>query len=306
MMRRLIIATVVLTGLAHAQYERHGSTGAQFLKIGVSPRGSGMANAFIASVQGAEATYYNSAALAWIKGTDVVFNHNEWFAGVKHEFGAAAHTFEDFGTIGVSVIALYTNLMPVRTPLQPDGTGETFSAGSYKGAISYSRFLTDRVTIGATVGYIHEKLYGGFAANAVSADIAAMYVSDWRAFRFGMQISNFGSDIKFVNEAYPIPTNFTFGLAMNAIDGEDQKVLVSFSATKPNDGKPLGAVGGEWGYDNTLFLRAGYQLYHDVARYSFGAGVQTDIVGYKLRFDYSYSDWQLLGAAHRFGIGVGF
>jgi hypothetical protein len=121
-----------------------------------------------------------------------------------------------------------------------------------------------------------------------------------------MKIANFGSDVKFVNESYPLPTNFTFGLAINAIDVPDQKLLVSFSAVKPNDGQPLGQVGTEWNYRNLFFVRAGYPLNHDVATFSFGGGIQIAIRHYDFKFDYGYSDFDLLGVAHRFGIGFTF
>ncbi len=48
--------------------------------------------------------------------------------------------------------------MKVRTPLQPDGTGETFYAGNYKFGLSYARFLTDRVTFGGTLNFVHMSL----------------------------------------------------------------------------------------------------------------------------------------------------
>ncbi|MDP2363769.1 MAG: PorV/PorQ family protein, partial [Ignavibacteria bacterium] len=287
-----------------AQYQRPGSTDAQFLKIGISPRGTALGDAYIAVVEGAEATYYNSAALAWIKNVDIVFNHNFWFAGINHDFAAAAMTFGDVGTFGLAVTALYTDEMKVRTPLQPDGTGETFYAGNYKFGLTYSRFFTDRVTIGTTINYINLSLFKDFTADAISVDIATMYVSDFRGFRFAMQISNFGSNVKFVNEAYPLPTNFTFGASINAIDGEDQKVLVTFSASKPNDAQPVTQVGAEWSYGDNFFARGGYKFNYDAATYSFGAGFKYDLKGIKTRVDYSYSKFTLLGASHRIGIGV--
>jgi len=118
-----------------------------------------------------------------------------------------------------------------------------------------------------------------------------------------MKIANFGSEVKFVNESYPLPTNFTFGVSMNAIQGEEQKVLVSFSAVKPNDGQPLGQVGTEWNFKDLLFIRGGYRLNHDVATYSFGGGLQLEIGSYNFKFDYSYSDFAMLGSTHRFSIG---
>jgi hypothetical protein len=189
--------------------------------------------------------------------------------------------------------------------LQPEGTGETFYAGNYRIGMSYARNLTDRVTFGGTVSYIGMSLYKDFSVSAVSVDIATMYVSDFRGFRFAMQISNFGSNVQYVNESYPLPTNFTFGLAMNAIEADDQTVMVTFSAQKPNEGAPLAQLGTEWNYQNMLFLRGGYRLNHAVANYTFGGGARIDVQGYSLRFDYSYSNFLLLGVAHRFGLGIG-
>lgn len=306
MVRRIVGLLVAVPMLSLGQYNRPGSTDAQFLKIGVSPRGAAMSDAYIAGVNGAEATYYNSAALPWMQGTDVVFNHTMWFAGINHEFFAVAHNFGDLGSVGVSFTGLYTDEMTVRTPLQPEGTGETFYAGNYRFGLSYGRNLTDRVTFGATISYISMSLYSGFTANAFSLDIATLYVSNFRGFRFGMQIGNFGSNVQYVNESYPLPTNFTFGLGINAIDGESQKLWVSGAAVKPNEGQPLAQVGTEWNFRDMLFLRAGYRINHDVATYSFGGGVQFDVVGSRLRADYSYSKFLLLGAAHRFGVGVAF
>jgi hypothetical protein len=115
MKRTLIGMMVFLPALLYGQYNRPGSTDAQFLKIGVSARGTGMADAYLAAVEGAEATYYNCAALPWVPGRDVVFTHTSWFAGINHEFVAAAQNFEDIGSFGLSVTALYTDEMKVRT-----------------------------------------------------------------------------------------------------------------------------------------------------------------------------------------------
>ncbi len=304
MIKKLITAVLIISPLVFAQFQRPGSTDAQFLKIGISPRGTAMGDAYISVVEGAEGTFYNSAALAWIRGTDIVFDHNFWFAGINHDYAAAAHSFGDIGTFGVAVTALYTDMMKVRTPLQPDGTGETFSAGNYKLGITYSRFFTEQVTVGLTVNYINMTLYKDFSANAFSVDIATMYTSGFRGFKFAMQISNFGSQVKYVNESYPLPTAFTFGASINAIDGENHKVMVSFAATKPNDGQPLTQVGGEWNYQDTFFARGGYKINYDVATYSFGAGIKLNLSGLDTRVDYSYSKFGLLGVAHRVGIGI--
>lgn len=287
-----------------SQYDRPGSVDAQFLKISISPRGSALGDALISTVQGAEATYYNSAALPLQKRTDVVLNYTQWFAGIKHNFAAAAINFDDYGSLGISFTALYTDEMKVTTPLQPEGTGETFYSTNYRIGLSYARNLTDRVTIGTTVSYITMSLYKNFTAKAVSVDIATLYVSDFRGFRFGMQIANFGSNIQYVNESYPLPTNFTFGMGINALEFENQTVLLSFSATKPNEGSPQGGIGVEWNFQDMLFLRGGYRLNSSTANYSFGVGAKINVADRLLHFNYSYSNFIILNAVHRFGLGI--
>lgn len=306
MKRTLIGILLFLPVLLYAQYNRPGSTDAQFLKIGVSARGTGMADAYLASVEGADATYYNPAAMPWIRNRDVVFTHTTWFAGINHEFAAATQNFDDIGSFGLSVTALYTDEMKVRTPLQPEGTGETFYVGNYRFGLSYARFLTDRVTFGLTFSYLNMKLYREFTADAFSLDIAVMYVSDFRGFRFALAIADFGSNIQYVNESYPLPTNFQFGMAMNAIDGDDQKLLVSMAAVKPNEGEPQAQLGAEWNYQKMFFVRGGYRLNYSIATWSAGAGAAFTLEGLGLRADYSFSDYKTLGGSHRIGIGVSF
>jgi hypothetical protein len=303
---RWAIGILLFPAFCLAQYDRPGSTDAQFLKIGVSPRGTALSDAYIAVVGGAEATYYNSSALPWMKGTDVALNHNSWFAGISHDFFAVAHNFGDLGAVGVSVTSLRTDLMEVRTPLQPEGTGETFFAANYKFALSYSHFLTDQVSLGASVGFIRMSLFQDFNANAFSVDIATTYVSSFHGFRFAMEIMNFGSNIQYVNESYPLPTNFTFGAAINAVDEDIYKLLVSLAAVKPNEGAPQAQVGLEWNYDNFLFVRGGYRIANPIATFSAGGGVHIAISDFTARVDYSYSGYVLLGAAHRIGIGLEF
>ena len=188
MSRVFFMLILLLSGVlsAFAQYERPGSTDAQFMKIDTSPRAAAMGGADISVVEGAEAAYYNPAALAWIKQTDLAFTHTEWFADIRHDYVAAAYTVNDqIGTFAASVTALYTDEMFVRTPLQPDGTGESFYSGNYRFGLAYSRYLTDKVSIGGSLNYIYLSLYSDFTADAVTADIAVLYRTNFRGFRFG-------------------------------------------------------------------------------------------------------------------------
>lgn len=301
-MKKIVFLIFLATTMGFAQYERPGSTSAQFLKISPSARAAGMCNAFISVVDNAEAAYFNPAALTRIQKMGLSFNHSFWFAGINHDFASIAYDMGNWGTLAASMTALYTDEMKVRTPLQPDGTGESFYTGSFRTGISYARRLTNYVSFGATVNYVNVSLTQDFSANAIAGDIAVLYGTDFHGFSFGMMISNFGSEIKFVNESYPQPTAFSFGLSFNAIELDDQALLISGDAEKPNDGKPTGRIGAEWSYNKTLFVRSGYRLNHDTESFSLGVGIKINISNYKFNVDYSYSDYSELGATSRLGL----
>jgi len=296
----IVLSLFVITDTALTQYKRPGSSDAQFLKIGVSARAEGLGGSFITTVDDASAAYYNAAALAKIQNTDISLNHTMWFAGINHEFISIAKGFGRVGTFAASVTGLYTDEMKVRTPLQPDGTGETFYAGNLRAGVSYARYLTDRVTFGGTVSYINLALYDEFVEHAFSIDIATLYETSFRGFAFGMKIANFGSSVQFVNEQYPLPTTFEFGASLNAIEGDNQTLMVSVAANKPNEGQPLGMIGTEWNMNQILYVRGGYQLNHDTAEYSAGAGLRFS----NFRFNYSLSSFSELSLAHRFSLGM--
>ncbi len=301
-MKKIVFLILLFPWLAFSQYQRPGSTSAQFLKIGVSARAAGMSNAYISVVHGPEAAYYNPAGLTGIKKIGVAFTHTSWFAGINHDFASLGVNLGHNTIIALSTTALYTDAMKVRTPLQPDGTGATFYAGSYRIGLSVARHLTNHVSFGTTFNFINIYLDQGFSKNAVAMDIGVLYTTHYHGFRFEMMISNFGSSIKFVNESYPPPTAFTFGLNFNALEFEHQQLMVTVAAEKPNDGKPTGKTGVEWTFNRLISLRAGYRLNSEVETFSAGFGLNLKVNNWPIRFDYAYSDFSDLGATHRFGI----
>lgn len=305
---RLIIvlaAFIFAASDAQAQYNRPGSTSAEFLRIGVSARAAGMADAYLAVADGPEAVHYNVSALPWQgDGLHITANHLEWFSQVNHEYIGVSKSFGNVGSFGASLTMLYTDAMKVRTPLQQEGTGETFHAYNMRASLGYARWFTDRVTFGGTVSFVNVSLYGDFQQSAVALDIATSYRSDYRDFRFGVKIANIGSDLKFVNETYPLPILFVFGARMNAVELNNQIVRVAGAVSKPNDGEPVGRVGLEYAFQDLLFLRGGYRINYTTARFAFGGGVKFSVGERSAAADYAYVDYAELGAAHQVGLKI--
>ena len=152
--------------MVYGQYERPGSTSAQFLKIDISPAAAAMGGSYYSVASGATALYYNPAAIASMdKKFDVVFNKTSWFADIDHDYSAVAYNYGRYGSVGLLLTRLITDEMKVRTPMQPDGTGETFFAGSYRLGFGYAKKMTDRVNFGGTINYIFISL---LVHNAIS------------------------------------------------------------------------------------------------------------------------------------------
>ncbi|HDZ59139.1 MAG TPA: hypothetical protein ENH47_03585, partial [Ignavibacteriales bacterium] len=64
--------------------------------------------------------------------------------------------------------------------------------------------------------------------------------------------------------------------------------------------------GLEYVWNKILFIRGGYKFNVDEQDYSFGAGLNVPISIAEFTLDYSFSNFQRLGSAHRFSIILGF
>ena len=302
----LIVVLLLVEPESIGAFETPGSSTAQFLKIAVSPRAAAMGNSYVSLANGAEAVYYNAAALIRVKRGSMITNHSEWFADTNLEYIGGAYRLTSSSVLGMAVTSFYTDQMEVRTPLQPDGTGETFSVNHYRIAGSFAKSLTDRVSFGMTLSYFHLKIFSGVKEQAYSSDIAVLYQSGFREFSFGIVLANVGSSITYLDKDYPMPLNFNFGLSINAIETSSQALKLSITGMKPSGGATMMHSGFEWSFSEQFFIRGGYRFNHDLASYSGGAGLNVILGSRQFSFDYSLSEFREFGIINRFGISTGF
>ena len=112
-----------------------GTTAAQFLKIGVDPRGSSMGNAFTAMSGDISSMYWNPAGLASIGKMETIFVNANWLAGINFNFTAIALNLGQNGVIGFSMTNLSIPKELVRTVENPNGTAPAFIVETEKGTI---------------------------------------------------------------------------------------------------------------------------------------------------------------------------
>ncbi len=304
----LCLAILFCPTLLHAQ-AKVGTTGAQFLELGVSARAMGMAEAFVAVADDISSAYYNPAGLTYLYGRQAAFTYIRMPADINYGFAAMGLPLESVGgVLGFGAYALGSGDIVERTPFDGEekGTGRVFSWNDFSLAVSYSRYLTDRFSIGITVKYVGEFVHD-YSANGWAADVGTLYNTGFRGFKIGMVITNFGPDMKFIKNAYPLPINFRFGGSINVIEGVDHLVTFATEGSHPSDNLEKYNSGLEYVFKDRFILRAGGRFNYDVDGFTFGGGLRLPFGEEgELGFDYAFQDFGVLTEVHRFTMLIAF
>jgi hypothetical protein len=305
-----------------------GTAGAQFLKIGVSARAVGMGDAFIGVANDASALYYNPAGVAVLENKELVATHIEYPADIQYEFVGLVYPVPQlYGALGLTAYWLHTGDMPVTTYEHPRGTGQTFTAADMAYGLTYAASLTDHLSMGMTFKVISQMLETE-KATGWATDAGIYYQTGFRDFKLCMMLANFGPDMKFIQETYPLPMDFRFGTSINIIQSENQKLTWAGQISRPNDNLERFCTGFEYWAKNMLALRVGKKFNYDfnnngrlmstagfedrqsfnslTSGITFGFGLRIPVSVNTIQFDYAYQDMGFLESVHRFTLGFKF
>lgn len=338
----LIILLIIPTLLQADIFAKVGTSGLQFLKLGVDARGIGMGGAYTPYVKGASASYWNPAGLAYTNGTELFLNHLEYVADIKYEYATIAFP-TSFGVIALNGSVLYMDWMKVYEEDNLKWTGEYFTCSDMMAGLSYATSLTDKFAVGLTGKYLRQNL-DEYDINGWSVDLGTLYNTGWKDLTIGMSLRNFGPDLKYkvdndkdglydedpfdlldndgdglIDEdrkelEFQVPMNFSLGAAINLYESNMQSL--NFVAQLDNcvDRLETYNIGAEYRI-GTFFLRSGYQFNLDCQTFSFGLGwkIPTSIAILDLDFAYSLfgdleekMDGSFLTGPKRFSIKMKF
>jgi hypothetical protein len=179
--------------------------------------------------------------------------------------------------------------------------------------------MTNQFSFGVTARYVREQLAELFM-HTVVFDLGAYYLTGFSTARFAIVVSSFGSgaspkgsvDVNGVGtvdefEEFPPPTQFRLAFAMEPILTETHRLTTSVQLNHPNDNAENIGLGLEYGWNDMLFVRAGYRLNVGEQEWpSFGLGVKVPSEYGTIGFDYGAAHYDILGFAHRFSLGFAF
>ena len=341
MKRMYIVSLIAVLLLAlcvsdmDAQNRKAGINSAAFLKVGVGARQVALGSAVTSLNGDVTNMFWNPAGVALNDQTlQGAITHNNWIGGLSQEALAVSYNLQDIGTISVGAMMFGINGIPAERDngytdplLQAQVidmmTTDTYDYQDLLFQLTYSRYITDNLSLGATAKYIHEKI-DDQSASAFGFDVGAIYSIGVLGWNIGARINNLGSDIKFYDYASPIPMTFSIGTSMVPVDAGITRWMIALDLVKPQDGVQYYYMGTELGFDKTFFIRGGWKLNYSwfgligsgiddgtslrspiqtsLERGTMGAGVRVPFDDYVVNFDYAYTVFVSVENVHRFTI----
>ncbi|HAP37030.1 MAG TPA: hypothetical protein DCQ28_14290 [Bacteroidetes bacterium] len=314
---------------------KRGTTAAPFLSIAQGARALGMGTAFVAVANDQSAMYWNPAGIADLTGTRIVFDYTQWIADIKYNYVGATINLGDIGVVGLNLTSSSVPEMRVTTVDKPEGTGEMFGVSDAAVGITYALKLTDKFSIGFNPKFVYQKIWK-MSASAIAIDMGVKYQTPFDGITLGMSISNFGSKMRLMGnntlvlydpdqfttgnnahipadartDEWTLPLNFKVGIAYNVFSVDGNRLVLAMDASHPSDNYESIDLGGEYVFNDYIFLRGGYKslfLENAEERFTLGFGIQQALIGNtQLTFDYAYQDYQRLNNAQKFSVGIIF
>jgi len=208
------------------------TTAVPFLMITPDSRAAGMGDAGVATTPDANAGYWNAAKLAFIdKGFGVSASYTPWLGKIINDMSifylSGFYKINRKQTVAASM--KYFNLGEVQFNQGPDPADllGRYNPREFAFDVTYSTILTEHMSIGGSLRYIHSNLTGYLSTNSfdarpgnsVAVDLGFYYNKPivWRNsnLAFGATITNFGGKISYsdANNKDFLPTNLRIGTA---------------------------------------------------------------------------------------------
>ncbi|MDI6780981.1 MAG: PorV/PorQ family protein [bacterium] len=230
------IAGILLWG-SFAFADKPGSTGSQFLKIGVGARPVAMGEAFCGLADDINALYWNPAGLTQLSKIESSLMHAEWLEGMRYEFVGYSQPLND-DVIGCSLVYFdYGDLIGRDINDTPTGN---FGAYNLIGSLAYGMDYSPSLSLGINTKLIFQK-HENEDALGICLDTGMLY--KMKALSFGAVLQNLGPKMRFVSKGFSLPLTLKIGAAYKLpVDG----LVMVLDMNKVIDNNSQVNAGVEW------------------------------------------------------------
>jgi len=271
LMRLMLYAAFIASGVSAASAQNGASDGALFLLLPVGAQSVGMAQAMVAERPGSEAVWWNPSGIARLVRREAAIHHSETIAASGDVITLLLPS-RNLGAVAVSISILDFGDQQITDPVgMPIGLvlpRNIILAGTYGIPVG------KQLSVGVTYKHLQYRVdcsgqcsnVSTFSASASAVDFGAQYdVPGDVPLRIGAAVRNLGSRLQ-VNDsedADPLPTRIEVGASYSLrflqkyISDVDVRVAGDVIGTRSAD-DPSARIGAELTYQKTAHLRAGY------------------------------------------------
>lgn len=265
MRNRLIIFTIILSYFSFKVYSQNSgnisgqdtdrnviATAVPFLTISPDPISGAMGDVGVATTPDLNSTYWNAAKLVFVnQNSGLGLSYTPWLKKYVDDMSlsylSGYKKLDDEQAFGVALT--YFNLGDIELT---NGAGQpigSFTPREFALSASYSRKLSDNLSIGVTGKYILSNLSGNITTSpvtdpkpgtSIAADIGIYHNKQITVFNkqsllaLGAAISNIGSKISYnsADEEDFIPTNLRIGSSLSSFLDPYNKITLALDVNK--------------------------------------------------------------------------
>ena len=298
----LMLACISVAADSTDIHENAGTRAMTFLKIGVGAEAMGMGESQVAATDDLYASYWNPAGLTRLQKPQIALMHNEWFAGINHEFVGFALPLGNVGTVGASASYLSFGELQGR---DRDGNETTvFRPYDLALILSYARGFGDSLAFGTNAKFLREQI-ADETGTGIAFDFGGLYTFQEIPLSLGFNAQHVGPRVQFIEEAFGLPFTFRLGVAYRLWS---DALMLTMDIIRPSDNDVATGVGAAYTIGNILQLRTGY-------KYKIGGndlGAMSGLTGgfgltlRQFQIDYALVPFGVLGLTHRFSLVASF
>jgi long-subunit fatty acid transport protein len=299
-MKRILLILIIILNITILTAGGVGTTGANYLKIGLGAKATAMGENFTALADDTSAVYWNAAGLSKAKTSQVDFMQLTWVAGISAKSFMGVCPISDTDFIGGYLMYLDTP-QDKETRYTSDGklayedTGNKFKSEVSVLNVVYSKKVSAALSAGLGIKAINEQL-AGVKANGYAIDAGLLYNDILPGITAGLAVQNLA--INKLRQDEELPMTVALGAAYTTTLWRN-RLNVLTDLKLPNDNDARYGAGLEYWLADMFAARVGYNTFN---KFSLGIGV--DVAN--LVADYAYVPLGDLGITHRFSVGYKF
>jgi hypothetical protein len=295
----LVLATLAAPAVA-------GPPGFAFLEVPAGARAASLGGAYTSLASGAEAAFWNPAALDGVRGLQLTGTHVEFLERLRHEQVAVAGRVLG-GGLAASMRAMYSEPIEERDDL--GNQIGTFGSHDLEFRLGWGTRMAGGLSLGGSAQVVRERLAEASATTYAFGAGAVWAPESSGGLRLSLVADQLGPPGHYLldgvrGEPVPLPASLQGGASYGLPVGSGLTLRGALESRLTRGRSGVAMLGAELAQGvSGAAVRVGARVNDDQSSMAFGAGYAFP----SLRVDYAFVPFRLdLGDTHRLSLGAQF